>query len=230
MRMYMLAAATALVISGCQSGGSANVSLDTADERASYAIGMDIANSLEVVQDHILLDQLIAGLTDVRAGGETRLSPEEIQTVMTEFNQTVQAEQQAKRAEDMEENRAEGAAFLAENGAKEGVVTTESGLQYEILEEGNGAKPAADDRVVVHYKGTLTDGTEFDSSYGGTPATFAVGGVIPGFTEALMLMNVGSKYRVFIPGDLAYGEAGSPPVIGPNSTLVFELELLEIAD
>lgn len=230
MRSFKLAAVTTLFLAACQTSGTGDVSLETPDEKASYAIGMDIANSLETIEDHILLDQLIAGLSDVREGREARLAEDEVQTVMAEFNQTVQAEQQAKRQEDMETNRAAGAAFMAENGAKEGVVTTDSGLQYEVLREGEGPNPTAEDRVVLHYKGTLLDGTEFDSSYGGTPATFAVGRLIPGFTEALLLMNPGSHLRVYIPGELAYAEAGSPPVIGPNQTLVFEIEMLEIAE
>lgn len=229
MRMFTLAAATVL-FTGCQASGAGEVSLETADEKASYAIGLDIANSLETVEDHILLDQLIAGLSDVREGRERRMTDEEIQTVMADFNQTVQAEQMAKREEDMEKNKEEGAAFLTENGAKDGIITTESGLQYEVLRAGDGPKPTMEDSVVLHYRGTLLDGTEFDSSYGGTPATFSVGRLIPGFTEALLLMNVGSHMKVYIPGDLAYGEAGSPPVIGPNQTLVFEIEVLEIAD
>ncbi len=123
----------------------------------------------------------------------------------------------------------EGEAFLAENKEKAGVTTTASGLQYEVMKEGSGAKPQKTDRVSVHYAGTLIDGTEFDSSYKrGSPAAFAVTGVIKGWTEVLQLMNVGSKYRVFIPSDLAYGLRGSPPIIGPNATLIFEVELLNI--
>ena len=139
------------------------------------------------------------------------------------------AEQQAAQAELAEANAAAGAAYLAENGAKEGVVTTDSGLQYEILTAGEGPKPTAEDTVEVHYTGTLVDGTEFDSSYGrGETVSFGVGQVIPGWTEALQLMPVGSKWKLAIPSDLAYGAGGAGQVIGPNAVLVFDVELVSI--
>ncbi|MCB1589512.1 MAG: FKBP-type peptidyl-prolyl cis-trans isomerase, partial [Xanthomonadales bacterium] len=145
-----------------------------------------------------------------------------------EFRQMM-TEKQGERLKKMaEENKSKGAAFLAENKGKSGIKTTESGLQYQVLRQGNGAKPDANDRVKVHYLGTLIDGTKFDSSYDReTPAEFPLNGVIAGWTEGLQLMPVGSKYKLFIPGDLGYGENGSGP-IPPNSTLIFEVELLEI--
>ena len=231
MRIRSASALAVLLVAGCQAGsaGGGSVALESDDQKASYAIGINIGTSLEAAGDHIQMDQLLAGIHDVREGDEPRLDGAEMQSVMATFNQTVQAEMTAQRDSVAEANVAVGAEFLAANGAKDGMVTTESGLQYEVLREGDGAKPSPEDRVTINYKGTLTDGTQFDSSYdGGTPATFAVGGVIPGFTESLLLMNVGSHYRVFIPGDLAYGPTGSGPLIGPNATLIFEIEMLEI--
>jgi FKBP-type peptidyl-prolyl cis-trans isomerase len=148
-----------------------------------------------------------------------------------EFAATLQAEQEAQLEEMKQKNSAAGQAYLEENKNKEGISTTDSGLQYEVLVAGDGEKPAAEDTVKVDYVGTLIDGTEFDSSIKrGEPVTFPVGQVIPGWTEALLLMPVGSKYRVTIPANLAYGEAGAPPVIEPNSVLVFEIDLLSIEE
>lgn len=136
----------------------------------------------------------------------------------------------ARMEEEGAANREAGEAYLAENGAREGVTTTESGLQYEVLEEGDGPSPGPDDQVRIHYRGTLPDGTEFDSSYDGEPVVFGVGGVIPGFSEGLQLMEVGSSYRFVIPSDIAYGPQGSGGVIGPDATLIFEVELFEIVE
>ena len=172
---------------------------------------------------------LLQGLTDVLDDRELAMTQAEANQVMQEFAQKVQEEQAGLRAELFDKNREEGAAFLAENGEKPGVITTTSGLQYEVMVEGDGPKPGATDQVSVHYRGALLDDTEFDSSYErGMPATFGVNGVITGWTEALQLMSVGSKYRLFIPSELAYGQGGSPPDIGPNATLIFEVELLSI--
>jgi FKBP-type peptidyl-prolyl cis-trans isomerase len=164
------------------------------------------------------------------AGGKTRLTQEEAQTVLTEVQNEVRKQQTEKQAEAAAKNKTEGEAFLAANKSKEGVVTLPSGLQYKILTAGTGPKPTATDSVVCNYRGTLVNGTEFDSSYKrGQPATFGVGQVIKGWTEALQLMPVGSKWQVFIPSTLAYGERG-PGEIGPDATLIFEVELLSIAD
>jgi len=225
--------ALGLALTGCQAGTAdfANASLDTDDQKASYAIGLDMGGQLKPTEGHLDIPAMVAGIQDRMLEREQRISDEELRTVITSFNERLRAEVEEKRATDAAENQAAGAAFLAENGAKEGVTTTESGLQYEVLREGDGPMPSADDRVVLHYKGTLVDGTEFDSSYtAGQPATFPVTGVIPGFSEALLLMNVGSQYRVVIPSDIAYGPNGSGANIGPDATLVFEIELLEIAD
>lgn len=232
MRMRSASAFALILTVGCQAGsaGGGDVALETDDQKASYAIGINIGTSLEAAGDHIQIDQLLAGIYDVREGTDPRLDGAEMQAVMAAFNQTVQTELMEQREADAQANMEEGAAFLATNADKEGIVTTDSGLQYEVLREGDGPQPTAEDRVTIHYKGTLIDGTEFDSSYGGTPATFAVNGVIPGFTEALLMMNVGSHYRVFIPGELGYGAQGSGPQIGPNAMLTFEIEMLEIAE
>ncbi len=199
------------------------------DERASYAIGLNLGRNFADLGVELDGELVLKGLEDGLAG-ESMFSDQELAETMGEFQQVVQKAQQEKLAEIGAENAAEGEVFLAENKEREGVVTTASGLQYEILEAGDGAKPLASDRVTVHYRGTLVDGTEFDSSIKrGQPATFPLAGVIPGWTEALQLMPVGSKWKIYLPANLAYGERGSPPSIGPNSTLVFEVELIDIA-
>jgi len=212
---------------GCQETGSA--SLETDNQKASYGIGLNMGGQLQPASSHIDLAALRAGIEDALAEREPRLAEDELQAAMQAFNETIQAKMQADADESGQKNTAEGEAYLAANGEKEGVITTESGLQYEVLREGDGASPTTADRVTIHYRGTLIDGTEFDSSYEReAPSTFGVTGVIAGFSEGLQLMTVCSQYRFFIPGDLAYGAGGSAPNIGPNATLIFEIELLEI--
>ena len=173
---------------------------------------------------------LARGLRDGLAGGKTLLTEEEAQAAISEVQNDVRKKQQEKMQEAGAANKKDGEAFLAVNKGKEGVVTLPSGLQYKILKEGTGPKPAATDTVACNYRGTFINGTEFDSSYKrGQPASFPVTGVIKGWTEALQLMPVGSKWQLFIPSDLAYGEPGRPG-IEPSSTLIFEVELLSIAD
>jgi FKBP-type peptidyl-prolyl cis-trans isomerase len=175
------------------------------------------------------MQSLMQGISDGLADRELLMSREAINQALREFAMRMQQAEAARQASLAASNKEEGEAYLAQNGSKAGVVTTASGLQYEVLTQGEGPIPAVSDRVTVHYRGTLVDGTEFDSTdRSGEPATFTVGGVIPGWTEVLQLMNVGSKYRVVMPSDLAYGEFGSGQTIGPNATLVFEIELLEI--
>jgi FKBP-type peptidyl-prolyl cis-trans isomerase len=165
------------------------------------------------------------------SGGKTRLTQEEAQAVLKEVQTEVQKEQQAKMKEAADKNKGEGEAFLAANKSKDGVVTLPSGLQYKILTAGTGPKPTASDSVKCNYRGTLINGTEFDSSYKrGQPATFAVGQVIKAWTEALQLMPVGSKWQLFVPSSLAYGERGAGAEIGPNATLIFEVDLLSIEE
>ena len=216
----------------------APLQLDTLEKQVSYLVGYDASRNHGRIEFAMDSAATAAGIEDQLAGKEMRISQEEMQTVMQEFQAYVmekQKEIQAKEAEEAklvaDANAKEGEAFLAENGAKEGVTTLESGLQYKVLTEGTGAKPGATDRVTVHYRGTLIDGTEFDSSFGrGEPATFGVNQVIKGWTEALQLMPEGSRWELYIPSELAYGPGGNPPVIGPNSTLIFEVELLKAGE
>ncbi len=220
------------------STASAEIALESVEQRLSYMVGDNMAQ--QFIRDGVEIDltALTAGINDAIAGKESRLSQEQVQqTIATlqERAQQRQADQQAEQAklaaEAAEKNVAEGEAYLKENGAKEGVVTTESGLQYKELTAGDGATPTDTDTVSVHYKGTLLDGTEFDSSYSrNAPAVFPVNGVIPGWTEALQLMNVGDKWELTIPSDLAYGAGGTGGTIGPNAVLVFEVELLEVVE
>lgn len=203
--------------------------LDTPEERLSYTIGMDIGQSLSSQEMPIDIDILVQGLKDSYAGGETLLTREEALAEREAFIKQRQQQLADQRAEDARINREEGEAFLAANAEKEGVQVTESGLQYRVVEPGEGVSPDADDRVTVHYRGKLINGVEFDSSYArGEPATFGLNQVIPGWTEGLQLMKEGAKYEFFIPSDLAYGEQGRPGPIGPNATLIFEVELLEV--
>ena len=217
---------TATLMAGC----SGEEQPDSLGERASYAIGVDFGNNLKQAQASDLdVDVLVEGLRDALGEGEPRMNREEMQQVLQEFSAKVQRDMAQRQSELMASNQEEGEAFLAENRTKAGIVETESGLQYEILNQGTGASPTATDRVTVHYEGRLVDGTVFDSSYErGDPSTFAVNGVIAGWTEAIQLMTVGSKYRLFIPGGLAYRERGRSPSIGPNAMLIFEVELLGI--
>jgi FKBP-type peptidyl-prolyl cis-trans isomerase FklB len=203
--------------------------LTTDKDKDSYAIGMNIGKSLH--RDAVDVDPeiLLRGLKDALSGGQTLLTDEEAKTAMTTLQAQVRKAQEEKATAAAETNKKEGDAFLAENKTKEGVVTLPSGLQYKVLTEGAGPKPTAGDSVVCNYRGTLLNGTEFDSSYKhGEPITIAVGRVIKGWSEALQLMPVGSKWQLFIPPDLAYGPRGAGNDIGPNATIVFEVELVSI--
>jgi FKBP-type peptidyl-prolyl cis-trans isomerase FklB len=210
-------------------GGQSNSALPTQKDKVSYAIGMNIGTNLHRQSVDVDPKVLQQGLEDSLAGGKTLLSEDEARATLTEFQNEMRQKQQEKMKQAGETNKKEGDAFLAANKAKADVVTLPSGLQYKILTPGTGPKPTATDSVVCNYRGTLIDGKEFDSSYKrGQPATFPVGGVIKGWTEALQLMPVGSKWQLFVPSDLAYAERGSGPDIGPNATLIFEVELLSI--
>ena len=203
--------------------------LETETEKASYLIGRNIGGSIKADGLELNIDNLVAGLTEAIAGGESKISDEDANAVMMAFQKTVQAAQEAKAAEAATENAAAGTKFLEENKKREGVTTTESGLQYEIITKGDGPMPKASETVSVHYHGTLLDGTVFDSSVDrGQPAQFPVNQVIKGWVEALQLMPVGSKWKLYIPSDLAYGDRGAGGAIGPGAMLTFEVELLEI--
>ncbi len=228
IRTLLTLATLATLTSACaESGGSASASLETEVQMASYGIGMNMGAQLAPAEGKMDMAAFLRGVEDAMAGNDPAVDQEALQTAMTAFSQTINEEMIAEREALAETNRTEGAAYLADNEAREGVMVTESGLQYEVLEEGTGERPGASDQVRLHYRGTLVDGTEFDSSIGGDPAQFGVGGVIPGFSEALQLMPVGAKYRVVIPSDIAYGAQGSG-TIGPDAVLIFEIELLEI--
>ena len=206
--------------------------LTTSKQKASYAIGMNWGTGLHRQAIDVDTAALLQGMKDGLAGGKTLLTEDEARAALMQLQKEMQEKQQAKAAAEGDANKKEGEAFLAANKGKEGVVTLPSGLQYKILTPGTGPKPTATDSVVCNYKGTLINGTEFDSSYKrGEPATFPVTGVIKGWTEALQLMPVGSKWQLFIPSDLAYGARGTPGgPIGPNATLIFEVELMSIKD
>ncbi len=230
MKKIIVAAALGLVLLplGIQ---AADNELETTKDKVSYSIGLDLGRYLTSMKDKVDFEILKQGIDDGFSGAEPKLSQEEMTAAQQEFAAALQAEQAAKLEEIKQKNSEAGQKYLDENKAREGVVVTESGLQYEVLKEGDGEKPKPEHVVKVDYVGTLIDGTEFDSSISrGEPVTFPVGQVIPGWTEALQLMSVGSKYRVVIPSHLAYGEAGAPPVIEPNSVLVFEIDLLAIED
>jgi FKBP-type peptidyl-prolyl cis-trans isomerase FklB len=207
------------------------LALKTQKDKFSYALGMKMGENLHKQSVPVDPSILARGLRDGLAGGKTLLSDDEAQAALGAVQNDLRKKQQEQMQEASAANKKEGDAFLAANKAKEGVVTLPSGLQYKIITAGTGPKPAATDSVVCNYRGTLIKGTEFDSSYKhGEPVTFTVNGVIKGWTEALQLMPVGSKWQLFIPSDLAYGDRGAGADIGPGSTLIFEVELLSIAD
>jgi FKBP-type peptidyl-prolyl cis-trans isomerase len=200
-------------------------------QKLSYALGMNIAHMLRGQSIEIDPAMFNKGLSDTYSGGKPLLTDEEAQTLITEMQKDMRKKMEEVRAHAAEDNKKAGDAFLAENKKAPGVVTLPSGLQYKVLKAGEGKKPTLDDTVVCQYRGTSIDGKEFDSSYKrNEPATFPVKGVIKGWTEALQLMPVGSKWQLFIPPDLAYGERGAGANIGPNATLIFEVELVSIKD
>jgi FKBP-type peptidyl-prolyl cis-trans isomerase FklB len=213
-----------------QAAPPANIpGLPTAKDRVSYAIGMNIGVGMHKDDLDVDPDMLLRGLKDGMSGGKTLMTDEQARAEIAELRNQMMAKMQAKTQQESEENKKKGEAFLAENKTKPGVIALPSGLQYKILKEGTGPKPTATDSVKCNYKGTLVDGKEFDASekHGG-PATFPVTGVIKGWTEALQLMPVGSKWQLFIPSDMGYGARGAGGDIGPNETLIFEVELLSI--
>jgi len=215
---------------GIQASAQEQATLTTPKDKVSYAIGVQVAASLKGQGIDVDPNLLVKGLRDALAGQKLLMSNEELSATMAAFQQEMVQKQTQARAQAAEENKKAGDAFMAGNAKKDGVVTLPSGLQYKILQAGTGKKPTEADTVACNYRGTLIDGTEFDKSEAGNPASFDVKSVIPGFKEALQLMMVGSKWQFFIPPDLAYGDRGAGNVIGPNTTLVFEVELVSIKD
>jgi FKBP-type peptidyl-prolyl cis-trans isomerase FklB len=199
-------------------------------EKVSYALGLGIGRQLaQMGASELNIDDFAAAIKDVIAGNELKVSNQEAQTIVQEFFAKQEQELNAKKAEAGKTAKVDGEKFLAENANKEGVITLPSGLQYKVLQEGTGKMPKATDQVKCHYEGTLIDGTLFDSSIKrGQPAVFGVNQVIPGWVEALQLMPEGSKWKLFIPSELAYGAQGAGEMIPPHSTLVFEVELIEV--
>lgn len=218
-----------LVLISCDKGSqsSADMKLDDDKKKFSYVVGFQIGQSMKRDNLDIDPDAVALAVKDVLADKEPRLSREDMQAAIKANNEKAQKQ----RAEAQEKNKKLATEFLEKNKSKDGIKVTDSGLQYEVVSEGKGKKPLTSDTVVVHYKGTLIDGTEFDSSYSrNQPATFPLGGVIKGWQEGLQLMTVGSKYKLYIPPELAYGERGAGHKIPPNSALIFEVELKEIKD
>jgi FKBP-type peptidyl-prolyl cis-trans isomerase len=197
-------------------------------QKHSYAIGVQVAEGIKSQGLEVEPEMVAAGVRDALAGAKLLLSDEEIAAAIMALQAQIQQKQQAVYEAALQMNKKEGDDFLAANATKEGVVKLPSGLQYKVLTAGQGPNPIDEDTVVCNYRGTLLDGKEFDSSYGRGPATFGVSDVIPGFREAIKLMSKGAKWQVFIPSDLAYGERGAGNVIGPNATLIFEIELISI--
>ena len=205
--------------------------LKTQRDKISYSMGLDIGRMLKMQGVDVDLELVTRGLKDAYTGNQPLLTDEEMQEVLTNFKKEFIAKQQELAKQQGEKNKREGEIFLEANKKKEGVQTLPSGLQYKVLKAGAGKKPTTTDTVTVHYRGTLIDGKEFDSSYQrGKPATFPVNGVIPGWTEALPLMEEGAQWELFIPSNLAYGERSAGGDIGPNATLIFEVELISVEE
>jgi len=207
-----------------------SVALESEMDKVSYALGAQMGQSFKKQNIEISLDVFLRAIKDGLAGVELAMTEEEMRQVMMEFQKRMMAERQAQMKVEGEKNLKESNAFLEENKKKEGVTVLPSGLQYKVLEEGTGRTPTETDQVKTHYRGTFLNGEEFDSSYKrGQPAQFPVkGGIIPGWTEALLLMKEGAKWQLFIPPNLAYGERGRGPTIPPNAALIFEIELIEV--
>ncbi|MFY9826560.1 MAG: FKBP-type peptidyl-prolyl cis-trans isomerase [Thermoanaerobaculia bacterium] len=224
------APATAQPAPAAQPSAAPSGKPESLQDKASYTIGLNLGKSLKTNDIQANVDLIVKGLRDGLGGSPALLTDEEMQSTMQTLQQQVTAQQEAKRKALGDKNKAEGEAYLAKNKERPGVKTTASGLQYEVLTEGTGPMPKPTDSVTVNYKGTLMDGSVFDSSYDRKePVTFVLNQVIPGWTEGVQLMKVGSKYKFYIPSALGYGERGAGNTIGPNSPLIFEVELLSIA-
>jgi len=227
-RRIAMAMCVAVALSGAAFAAD-TPELKTDKEKISYSIGMEIGGNLKRGSVEVDPDLLAKGLKDSYGGGKTILTEDQARQAIADFQKTLMAKQAETMQKLSEKNKADGEKFLAENGKKEGVKTLPSGLQYKEIAPGTGKSPKTTDTVTTHYKGTLIDGTEFDSSYKrGEPVSFPVSGVIAGWTEALQLMKEGAKWQLFVPSNLAYGERGAGREIGPNATLIFEVELISI--
>jgi FKBP-type peptidyl-prolyl cis-trans isomerase FklB len=226
---FRIVAALGIVLLAGSAWAEDAVVLKTDKDKVSYGIGMTIGKNLKKDAVDVDADLVAKGLKDAFSGGNTLMTDEENRASMAKFQKELMEKQAEASKKAAEKNRKEGEEFLAANGKKEGVVTLDSGLQYKVLKSGAGKTPGPTDKVETHYRGTLIDGTEFDSSYKrGQTVTFPVNGVIPGWTEALQKMKEGDKWQLFVPSKLAYGERGAGREIGPNSTLVFEVELIAV--
>lgn len=226
---YLIIAALCVGLLACQTNTQNKAQLKTQKDSVSYSIGMNIGKNFKTQMVDVDPDIVAHGIRDILEGKQALLTEGQAQTIMIEFQKQMMAKQEEQRKTSGEKNKKEGEEFLAKNKTKQGVVTLPSGLQYKVIIMGTGKKPKATDEVTVHYRGTLLDGTEFDSSIKrGEPATFPLNGVIKGWTEALQLMPVGSKWELYIPSELAYDDRGAGQLIQPNSTLIFEVELLSI--
>ena len=229
IRIQLAAPLFLLLLVGCQAAAPKPAPLETDVQKNGYSVGFDIGRALKKQPLDLDADAVARGVTDAYKGSPQAMTDDEMTKQLNALRIEAQRRFMAQRKEAGDKALKEGEEFLARNKTESGVVTTASGLQYKIIKAGTGKKPTAKDTVTVHYRGTLIDGTEFDSSHKrGQPATFPVSGVIPGWTEALQLMPAGSTWILYIPSKLAYAENGSGPVIGPNAALIFEVELLEI--
>ena len=228
MKLKYLTPLAALALVAPALADHPNVLKDQRD-KASYSIGVNIGSGIKANALDLNTDALMAGVQDGISGAKPQLTDQEREETLMAFEQEMMKKETERLKELADKNKKEGTAFLASNKAKEGVKTLPSGLQYKVLAEGNGAQPKPTDQITVNYRGTLLDGTEFDNSYKrGEPATLQLNGVIKAWSEALPLMKTGAKWQLFVPADLAYGEKGAGRAIGPNSTLIFEVELLSI--
>ncbi|MDH5751494.1 MAG: FKBP-type peptidyl-prolyl cis-trans isomerase [Deltaproteobacteria bacterium] len=226
---FTLIALSAFLIPGGQVNAQTKEDLKDKKKKTSYALGLDIGQRIKSQNMQLDGDMVAKGIKDGMGSGTPWLTDAELKDVLLAWRKEQADERNKTMMVEGEKNKKAGEKFLSENKKKSGVKTTKSGLQYIVMKDGKGKSPDAKNRVVAHYKGSLIDGTEFDSSYGrGEPAEFAVTGVIPGWTEALKMMKPGSKWQIFIPSELGYGTRGAPPRIPPNATLIFEIELLEV--